>query len=749
MQAAIRVIKAFLEDRRGSIILIAGVAMSLMIGVGGAAYDFGIQQMALKNGQFAADLAATSGSAAKLHEKLDQQGGYAEQEDRVRMYYRLNARGFNVDPNFTPRVSILETPDAFITRIEGKSRVNTSFLGVLGLPTLEYTVETETNLRNPGDPVTYDLVLMLDYTDSMKDNEIEPGVSRLQALQQASTYLVNTVLCGDESGEECEDNNNRASIIPYALTVIGLDECDLPNAPTYCLCRPPRGVDPNDFELPDFCLPPCEQEGAQDPTSPNFMHCPCVPPENRSQPTDIVVGVYPFIDLEDQSEPRHSYAMRCDRSCLDGGCCPPKCRAPGTPQTTDDQCLGYEQGTLGCAQCQLDGYNRSFRGQGPANVPCCPDASVAQTMPGDYGWELQFGPLPPQTVACHRGLCTRSCTATGQGHDPCVENPSLCEDPCDVPNPPPGCHTNDPNRPNLPPLGFNNHVAPKTFYAGGKSAADEGATPVFSAIYNLAENAQRFGDPKLIQVQNASGGLWAITHEECRDEGRDACFRRLNEAIANDYTEGNTNSAAGFDALLRARTYIPVMRPNAQEPEQAVRVVVWVSDGENNRFQFPPEYNEQQPRIIPQAEFVDGAWQRVPEDLDEIVKNRYDSDGNFRVNPGEGRTAQEWSDRSTLSSCLQLRNFRQAGEPYPIIIYAVAVGEVGNLNTDEGRHTAALMNECVYGQPGAGLETQTPPIDPATGQPLQKRFFAVQSVEELNNAFRTIAGTIDRIRITD
>jgi hypothetical protein len=738
-------LKRFISDKRGSIILIGALTLSVLIGTGGAAYDFGIQQMAYKNGQFAADLAATSGSAAKLHEHLDTLGGFAEQEDRVRMYYRLNSRGFNADPSFSPNISIVETSEAFITRITGNSKIPTNFLGVLGVDTLNYSIETETNLRNPGNPLTYDMVLVLDYTNSMQDNEIQAGISRLQALQQASTFLINSVMCGDETGENCDDNDNRASIIPYALGPIGLDECDLLNPPEYCACIPPRDAGPDWTPPENPCVPLCQRTGAADPNSENF-NCTCVPFEDRPRPNDLVKAAKDFLDLVDESEPTHGYAKRCLPSCLDGGCCPAKC-IPDAPLNTPGVCREVP-GTEACARCIVQNYNRAFRGPGRNNVPCCPDISLKTGTPNELNWGYLLGPTPPQTVQCHRALCTASCTFGGGGQDPCIEDPEICVDPCDMPNPPPSCNVPDP-RPGFPDLG-QNHIAPKTFFA----KTQQGALPMFSAIYNPALHAKNiagFSDPKAILAQTQGDGIWAVTLENCLDAGQLDCQSLLSEAVNNDFTEGNTNSAAGFQALLDADSYLPFMRPNANDDTQAVRVVVWVTDGLNNRYLFKPRPGENVPIVIPQSELIDGKWQRVPEDLDDIVKNHYDSNGRFledATNPA-GKTAQGWSDHFTRNNCTRLRNYRVSGEPRPIIIYTVAVGDVGNLSTDEGKATARLMNECAYGPVGASNETDTPPIDPATGQALQQRFFAVQNVQELNVAFRTIAGTIGRIRITD
>lgn len=746
--------KAFLRSKKGAFAMIGAIAATVLIGVGGAAYDFGKQQMAYKNAQQAADLAATSASGARLHETWgrvpvggDSAAVLALQEARVRAYYRLNTAGYNIDEDFTPTITVEETADVYRTTVRGTSAVPSGFVRVLGIDSLPYTVETVTNLRNPGEQPNYDIVMLLDYTTSM-NLEIDDRDTRLQAMRKAGKALTTFVMCGNEHGQNCDETsaNNRIGMIPYGLTAFGLDPCDLPEGdperPAECRCLMPRGFEGGEEAwqtlrgheggMPEDCRPVCDRvdsnnRPASDPFSDLFA-CECA--ENP---------VTCDMEIDGLTEIQRIFYDKCIPKCQRGACCPCKCGVSGP-----GGCGSAPEGTRACAEAMAASIPRT---------PCCdqPGPVTCSGVNPDTGEETGCGysTTPSvQTVCCDMQRCTRSCTFSGGPEDPCAETPRPAW--CDLPpNPPPP----RPPRPPVPALG----ALPIT---PDNQLADTLRTKLLvsqmsSAVYVPGETMTNQDNPARLILAQASGGVWARSLRDCKDDP-DAitCMNAVSDALLSEYLEGNTNSASAFEAFGRYAGYLDFMRPNGDgDADETVNVVVWLTDGLNNRFKFD-NGGSLQPIIIPQSEWDEETndWQPTNPDPDSpemrvIRANRYAYGGQYIAEGEAGYdqalTAQQWADTTTLQHCRQLRERVVEGSPRPVIIYTIAVGSVGNLETPEGRHTARLMTECSYGIEG-GIESDVKPADAP-----KKLFFAVQDSDDLNEAFRAIANSLGRIRIVD
>lgn len=770
-----RFFKRFARDTRGSIMIIAAFAASGLIAVGGAAYDFGMQQMAWKNSQFAGDIAATSAAGSRLNEPWGRGTDGAtlqKQENRVRMFFDINSRGFDVDPQFhISELKVIQTPEVYRTIVRGDGEIPSHFVRMVGVSELPYAIETITDLRNPGEQPVFDMVLLLDYTDSMLA-DMTDGDTRIGALRKAGKALTNTLLCGNENGQEpCEEASaeNRIGMIPYGLTAIGLDVCDLPEGhpdrPWECACQMPRDYEGTEEDwltlheheggMPEMCRPACERIGADgrpasDPLSEHF-NCGCL---EDPLSCDLVIS--------ELNEIERIIYERCTPKCQQGGCCPSfKCEDTGIGNS---DCMQRQLGSYPSSpccherglSCQTVSVTEpaTCEGQGSTCVKQCPEGET--TCSGEV-CGIVIVRESPQTVCCDKELCTRSCTASGGPSDPCEpdENgvvPRHCIPPENPPRIPP--------RPVIPGLGMN-EWSPKAEFA---SAEAPSADDFFAAVYNPGEDvfaAPKGNDPRLILTQS-QGGVWARSLHDCEDDGRpNDCMPNTNASLLTDYMENNTNSASAFEAFGLYTGYLDAMRTQTENGKEVLDVVVWVTDGENNRYRFPNTMGSQQPPIIiPEVELIDAdgdgrpssgdRWQCAttrctPEELEEVKLNRYNGSGQY-VAPGKpgydsAKTAQQWSDYFTLQQCERLRERQVDGEEKPIIIYTVAVGDVGNLSTEVGKHTARIMNECSYGI--AGHESDVPP----EGQP--KRFFVVQDSSDLNRAFKMIINALGRIRIID
>lgn len=815
--------KRFVRDTRGSIIIVAAFAATGLIAVGGSAYDFGMQQMAWKNGQFAGDVAATSAAGSRMSEywgrgsdnpsvKADQ---LAHQKRLVEMYFRINSRGFDVDPSFQlTEIDVIDQGDIYKTIVRGNGTIPSNFVRMVGVDELPYTIETVTNLVNPGAQPTYDMALILDFTKSMSKPMAGcdgGGVActRAGALQRASTFLNNVIMCGNESGQGClgdEENENRLGTIPYGLTAVGLDPCDLspgdPDRPDYCVCVMPRSSEyegtmedwtnhnehgyghdgdggisgPGMYGMPDAqCRERCawiDSQGrpASDPESDVFS-CECFDVNNPDDEWEIppdpdtpVTGGPCGANMKLGGDYPDALAQ-CSwlNFCTQGGCCPPKCiPGSGAPGTCD-----AAPGSRACAQCQMQGYPTACGCAQPipGSISCSDDNDTPDDLNDDTGCGFEMGPTPPQTYACHHQSCTCSCSATGgpSSVPPCGSSGANPEQGCTPVVPPPPWPPGG-----RPTYGMNQPATPQAEFA---SAIGIDEATLFSAVYQPEAN-----DAKVIMASSGTGVWEAYSIRDCADATSNSeCQQGIQDVIDGTPSEGDTNSAAAFDAFERHDSYLNYMRPNAEEPEaNAMSVIVWVSDGENNSFVFPG-VGTTPPIVIPKEERVEGTasgcrpniyepaapcndhiqragtLENPGPDWDAVRDNCYDGSGGYvaRPNgaisgdcPANTRTAQGWSDFYTMQQCNKFRtgSWVTAGaESRPITIYTVYVHD--GSDPDALAHTRELMSTCSYGEPVGSSE------DPPAGQ--QRLFFSVTTVEQLNRTFRTISNSLGRIRIVD
>lgn len=827
MSAMKSFLKRFTRDTRGSIIIVAAFATTGLIAVGGSAYDFGMQQMAYKNAQLAADIGATSANGSRLSEpwgrgsndpaiKQDQK---EYQEDLTRMYFDINSRSFDIDPNFAlTHVEVREEGEVFRTFVTGRGKIPSRFVRLVGVEELPYNIETVINLRNPGERPVYDMVMLLDFTTSMKRQF--GSTTRINALQNASTFLNNMIMCGNESGENCldvDENKNRLGVINYDLQAVGLDPCDLavgdPQRPESCKCIRPRGdayegtqtdwennnqygyshgpdggvVGPGIHGMEDQAcrLDKCswiDQQGrpASDPYSEVF-HCDCFDRNNPNDEWDIPPAPDTPVTGSGCVQPPHPGAMAiadgaypeklksCEwlNFCTDGGCCPPKCKASASAPAVAGACGTYASGTYSCAECQMENVPDKCGCARPTGEITCtndhgpgPEDDTPSNPLDDTGCSYELGETPPQTYACHHQSCTCSCTANGgpSSNPPCSAGPD--PDSCPVsttpiPFPPGG-------RPNF----GSNGTTPQAQFANAVGIDERN---LFSAVLNPAEHGGRV--LKVVDGVRTSHSLM-----KCKDNvaegGNILCKENAQTAIEGEPTGLDTNSFSAFEAFEAHQSYLRFMRPSQEDPDdKSVNVVVWVSDGENNAFQYPyPATGTTPPIIIPMEEAIDvngngsyepamgdrrqdaGTEQNPGPDREEVRNNCYDSVGKFKMREGGAidgpcpaghRTAQEWSDYHTLERCKRYRDGEWAsnedGTPRKITIFSIYVHD--GSDPDALAHTRELMSTCSYGAPVADENAIAPDQ--------QKLFFAVQNVSQLNQAFRYIANALGRIRIVD
>ncbi|MFY0614256.1 MAG: VWA domain-containing protein [Hyphomicrobiaceae bacterium] len=192
----------FLRDRSGVIAIMYALTLSLTVSVAGAAIDFANYTTARSETGNALDSAVLgAGRALQLGESDEQAITVANQ------YYEQNKSNRLTVDNVTitvenNRTEVVATSDA---------KLKTSFLGLVGIPELEFTAQARALLSagaNSGSHV--EISLMLDTTGSMSWSSSSGG-RKMSHLKLAAKDLIDIVVWDDQS-----QFSSRVALAPFA-----------------------------------------------------------------------------------------------------------------------------------------------------------------------------------------------------------------------------------------------------------------------------------------------------------------------------------------------------------------------------------------------------------------------------------------------------------------------------------------------------------------------------------------------------
>jgi len=173
-------LKAFLCTENGMTLPLTALSMIAMVGFTGVAIDTGRMQMLQSKLQFSLDAAGLAAGSTVSTSTLNSE---------VAKYLNANFNGYMGSTLTGSSVTANSTNTVFT--LSATATLPTTFMGALGIKTITVTANSQISRAVTG----LELVLVLDNTGSMSQSA-GGSVSKIQALQSASTTLINTLFGG-------------------------------------------------------------------------------------------------------------------------------------------------------------------------------------------------------------------------------------------------------------------------------------------------------------------------------------------------------------------------------------------------------------------------------------------------------------------------------------------------------------------------------------------------------------------------
>jgi len=192
----------FAENRDGTIAILAGLMLGVLVLVIGMAVDSKRQNRMQAFAQEAIDAAAIAG----LREINLKGATAAEGEDRATEVFtsRMSEyKGFNLTSISHRYIVASNTNDRDFFESMVSGDIDASFLGIIGVKRLPIKAEAEVNVTPP---TGIEVALVVDATGSMNIG------GRKQALENAGKAFANAILTGDRT----KDKNRKIAIVPFS-----------------------------------------------------------------------------------------------------------------------------------------------------------------------------------------------------------------------------------------------------------------------------------------------------------------------------------------------------------------------------------------------------------------------------------------------------------------------------------------------------------------------------------------------------
>jgi len=202
-------LRRLLTAREGSVFIIVGAAIFMLVGAVGVAVDVGRGQMAQTKLQNALDAAGLAAGASVNSQDL---------EAEVMKYLTINFTQGTLGATITDVNPVLSSDGTLLT-VTASATMPTSVMKVFGHETMELQAETEVTRTQKG----MELAMVLDITGSMAG-------SKLTALQTASNDLLEIVFGSGNTTAE----NLWVGIVPFSMGVnVGPSRTNWLNAAAY------------------------------------------------------------------------------------------------------------------------------------------------------------------------------------------------------------------------------------------------------------------------------------------------------------------------------------------------------------------------------------------------------------------------------------------------------------------------------------------------------------------------------------
>ncbi len=168
MHRARRFCQRFAADQRGNVLMMTGLSILVLFAAGGAAVDFGRQQLVRMKLQQASDAAAIAAASLPVN------ASDAEKRAMAERYFNLN---------YPSNYLGIARPIPTITTgnpitVSATRTLNANFISAVGVPTLNAEGRSGVETPTTSTETYYDVLLVMDTTGSMNAADVGSGVLR-------------------------------------------------------------------------------------------------------------------------------------------------------------------------------------------------------------------------------------------------------------------------------------------------------------------------------------------------------------------------------------------------------------------------------------------------------------------------------------------------------------------------------------------------------------------------------------------
>jgi len=192
-------LRAFLREKRGGVIIFLGLAIIPLIGAVGLAVDSARGYLVKQRLSQAVDAAALA--AGRVIGSDDLSGD-------IHKYFDANFPAGYAGADAAAPTFTVDEDDEMVT-VAASVTMPTSFMRVLGVP--EFNISATAEVRRGTEPM--DIVLSIDTSGSM-DDSADGGGTRIEAAQAAAITLVNKLF-----GTEATKSNLYIGVVPWSSMV--------------------------------------------------------------------------------------------------------------------------------------------------------------------------------------------------------------------------------------------------------------------------------------------------------------------------------------------------------------------------------------------------------------------------------------------------------------------------------------------------------------------------------------------------
>ena len=179
--------KNLLRDGRGSVLILVGLGILVLVGLAGAGIDLGRQQIVSSKLQSASDAAAIAAGSAPAGQEIQ----------TAQRYFNLNFPDSYLGVA-RPTPTITQTANG--TTVAASAPVPTLFLRLLGVTTTTAAGRTGTESGSTTNTQKFDVILVMDNSGSMAVNDAGGGQTRIGALKVAAKTLASDLLDPNVTG---------------------------------------------------------------------------------------------------------------------------------------------------------------------------------------------------------------------------------------------------------------------------------------------------------------------------------------------------------------------------------------------------------------------------------------------------------------------------------------------------------------------------------------------------------------------